>query len=236
MSVPGKKEVTIVLAGKSGAGKSALLQNLLGNEPKKQISAIPTTKEVQVITTTRSGWTIRFVDTPYLKEKFESSSEHLQEFDLLILCVPVSPGSKFHDDNAKLMRTLQDTYSESVWKSCIVVFTFSDLALDHSENSTIYINGIEQYLRAFQEELTQMANGISSKSIFSSTQHLEENQILAIPAGLGPEDQILPGVSHHEEEGWVDVIFNEVLRKCGSNRNRGKIRAKKDTWWWCTIL
>ena len=230
----GGNVIKVVLAGKKAAGKSSLHQNLVDGEKDEETAS----KEVKVRHISRNGRRICIVDTP---GKFDSNSEHLQEFDLLVLCIPVSPGSKFHPD---LMQSLHDAYGQEIWKHCIVAFTFSNMAWDYTQQQshdpvTMYTDYIEKCLGKFQEELSKnlRVKGIKSKTMFTrrAGDHTHAQDILAIPAGSCPQDALLPGVSTHPGEGWVDEIFHEIHRKYDTGE--GKVRRQRAGWWaWCTIL
>lgn len=131
----------------------------------------------------------------------------------------MSQSSKFHNGNPELLQSLQDTYSKDVWKQCLVVFTFSNMAWTHAQHRnpnpgspTRYEEYIEKFLDRFREELeTKLeVEGIDAKTIFDSAGVVNDNQILAIPAGSCPEDPVLPGVNL----SWVDEIFHAIIAKC----------------------
>lgn len=150
--------VVIVLAGKSGAGKSTLFKTLLGEDMDVELSAKPMTTCAQRHSITKHGVTISIVDTPgFVNKKVKDAQRKL---DLLVYCMSVSPGSRFHDDNPDIMRKLQEMYGKEIWKHCVIAFTFSNVALDRSKKGRTEDKGIEQYkqyieeyTRAFKEEL-----------------------------------------------------------------------------------
>lgn len=205
-----EEEIVVVLVGRSSSGKTTLLQNLVGEEIDKEIA---TTKEIKVCCTTRNGTRIKIVDMPCLRGKFDAS------FDILIYCLPVGPGSKFEDTNPELMQSLQKCYGKDIWKHCIIAFTFSDMAWDHthyrnadsSSAITLYNDTIENFLDKFRQELKNKlkVKDANFRSVFDCKADsflISCEKRLAIPTSSDPLQ--LHG------KGWRDDILNEILQQC----------------------
>ena len=203
-------EAVIVLAGKSGAGKSTLFQTLLQNEMSAKSPECNSVEKngVKITIIKNSGFIIK---------------HQQRKCDLLVYCTPVAPGSRFQDANPAIMGRLHEMYGKDIWKHCIIVFTFSNVAWERSrknqsEDKAIeyYKQYIEEYARAFQEELKRHAKNIRIATIFSHPDHLSNiNTITAIPAGNEPKDPVLPGVVLCQYSiGWTDEIFFEMIKKC----------------------
>ena len=161
MAVPdtGKKsDIIVVLAGRNGSGKTRLLKNLLGGDLNEDITSASVKTEADVRHTTYNGTTICLINAPTLRNKIDTSSKHLQEFDLLVLCIPISPSSRFQEGNPDLMRSLQDAYGRGIWKHCIIVFTYSNQAWAHTQHQyshqpasaiATYTGYIESYIESY---------------------------------------------------------------------------------------
>lgn len=247
-----KKEIRIVLAGKSGAGKSTLARNLLEDEQKFEIAAGPLTQECDTKEITRNDITIKITDTVGLGYRKGISKKELQKLyrhtkgkaDLLLYCIPVDLSSKFDDSNPAIMKSLHDAYGKNIWKHCIIVFTFSNLALERikkkSENEeeaiVKYKSHLLEYATLFMKELKKFNVLIPMKTIFEfqhTTTKEDQNKIVAIPAGDDLADQVLPdfkGPEHFNIAGngrleesvqvnitdWRETLFIEIVKKCGS--------------------
>ena len=213
--------VNIVLAGKSGAGKSTLLRTILGLKVAISLSA-KQGAAAKHYTLNNNNVTINIIDTPcFVDTDVKGTSK---QFDLLVYCVAVSPGSRFSDANPDVMRRLQKIYGREIWKHSVFVFTFSNAAWErsrkgHSEDTAIenYKQYIEEYVKVVKEELTKLqVKDLSIESIFSRVPDYPQNPntIMAIPAGDKSEDQILPGVTLQQDSmGWVDEIYLEMMKK-----------------------
>ena len=201
------KDITVVLAGVKRSGKSTLFKNLHGKElgigSSSNLAA-----DIE-----KDGTAIHIID----------GWKQNEGLDVLVYCMPVSPGCKFHDGNPELMKSLQNIYGKEIWEHCVVVFTFSNLAWDriNSRNSdpestsAMYKEYIEKYLDLFRKELvTNLGVSIDTATVFSTG---DQHTIPAIPAGDAPQDPVLPGVIS-SSEGWRDRILKEFM-----NRRSGKI-------------
>ena len=226
--------VTIVLAGKSGVGKSTLFQTLLGLKTEISFSAKRGTAEHYTLN--KNNVRINIIDTSCLVDADVKSTS--KKYDLLVYCVIVSPGSRFRDANPDVMRRLQKMYGREIWKHSVFVFTFSNVAWErsrkgHSEEKGTenYKQYIEEYVRAVEEELTKLqVKDLSIESIFSrAPDHTPNpNTILVIPAGYKSEDQILPGVTLQQDStSWMDEIYIEMMKKSKCN---DKLAQYRDGW------
>lgn len=136
--------VKIVLAGKSGAGKTTLIRTLFDmkddteEDSAKVVSAGHLTTEYSKTTFTRHGVTIEVTDTIGLVEEKDQRKQELiklAEFtggraDILVYCLSVDPAVKFRYSNPGIMQSLQETFGKSIWRQCIVALTFSNNAWD----------------------------------------------------------------------------------------------------------
>lgn len=206
-------KVIIVFAGKSGAGKSTLIKTLLEQEKDNELSAKPNTECAEHLSFEKNDVTINIIDTLDVQK----------EFHLLVYCMSVAPGTRFHDANPTIMQKLKEMYSNSIWKHCIIVLTFSNVARDRSikyrtedEGITFYKQYIEDYTKCFEEELKKLqVKNTTANTIFNPDHPPVLNAITAIPAGDEPEDSVLPGVElHKHSRGWVDEIFLNMIKKC----------------------
>ena len=227
-------EVTIVLAGRAGAGKSTLCNLLLNLEEKIPLKATPDTLTPKSHETTKHGVKITIIDTPGFVNK--DLKDPQKKFDVLLFCISVDPASKFADSNPDIMQKLHEMYGKDVWKHCVVVFTFSNRALErskkgHSEEESIvsYTRYLDQFTKYFEKELMKLNISNVKAESCDSSHSPSETYIAAIPAGHNPDDQVLPGIRLHEDsEGWIDEIFFEMVRKSKCNEKLVRYRYEKE--------
>jgi GTP-binding protein EngB required for normal cell division len=233
-------EITVVVAGKSGAGKSALINSLMKLREDIPLSPDSTTDRHILQCITRGNATFRIIDTPGLREGGREKRKQLKELsrytngkaDLLIYCIPVAAGNKFTDANPNIMNTLQAVFGSGVWDKCVVVFTFSNLAWNHIQSSNEqeeeaidkYKAYLNSYAERFQEELRRLkASNNEARTIFTlppppaPRQNGDIITIPAIPAGYKEQDRVL---ADKEDMNWTDKIFLEITNKCKDDRQK----------------
>lgn len=117
------QRVHIVLAGKSGAGKTTFLRNVFGFKERLETSPDHITTRCFTYHTTKNNIAIKITDTVGLhgnrKELKELYKHTKGKADILVFCIPVDPSSKFDYANPDIMKSLQDAlwqgYMEAVY-------------------------------------------------------------------------------------------------------------------------
>ena len=227
-------EIKVVIAGKSGAGKSELINKLLGTNKLIKLSPKSTTDKLEPQEISRDGITICIIDTPGLKTDPKEKRKQLKELsrftggsaDLLVYCIPVAPSVKFSDANPSIIKALKDVFGAGVWDNCVVVFTFSNLAWNHirpdhdQEHDAIveYKAYTQIYAKEFEEELEKLkVPNIKVKTVFDLPSppraNNDINMIPAVPAGFRVQDRVLVDLEM-DHESWTDIVFLEMLEKC----------------------
>jgi hypothetical protein len=227
-------EITVLIAGKSGAGKSTFFNNILETDEKPiDPSPDPAPSEFKIHERRSGNTTVRIVDTPGLGEDEKEKKKQLKmlsqyKADLLIYCITVAPGNRFSTTNPTIMKALQKVFGEGIWKNCVVVFTFSDYAWNSfcrrdTEREAIvkYKTYINTYAERFQEELKRLGKNSDKevKSIFNLPPHPRQagnvSVIPAVPAGLTGDDSILADLEIDGHNlNWPDVVFLKMIEKC----------------------
>ena len=169
------RNVTIAILGKSGAGKTTLIYNLLGEEYEEKMSPDPSTDKFHSYT--NGAGNIKIIDCPGLLSSNRMSDlkrlswQLRDKADLILLCIPVGPGAKFDDGNLDIISCIQNAYGKEIWKHCIVVFTFSNEALRRQKRSKTnedpketYKTHIQSYAGKFKNALKKInTEGIMKK-------------------------------------------------------------------------
>lgn len=144
--------------------------------------------------------------------------------DLLVYCMPVSPSTRFHEQNPELIQMLTAEFKH-IWSHAVVALTFSNIAWEYTQDynednpEEQYRAYCHQYSARLRDELE--VERVRPKIIFdyaaATDGELSDDQTIpVIPAGLEPNDTILPGVLLHGK-CWIDVIFHEMCNKCKSD-------------------
>ena len=230
-----EREITIVLAGKSGAGKSTFTDNILGSNQATSKTAPPSIIDK---VTHSNGVKMRIINAlgiaEYKKDKLKElkalSTYTNGKADLLVYCLPVGPGNKFDYTNPEIIQSLTDAYGKEIWEHCIVVFTMSNMALSMFQDSNPatatqrYKEYLKEYADAFQSQLYQLKVETCIKTIFHmGMEPPTSNTIFAIPVGRKLDDPILPDLPRTipaldgvdmDNPGWRDVVLAMITTKC----------------------
>lgn len=232
-------EVTIILTGVSGVGKSTLFGNLIGQKIDGLMDPNPLTDEIGTKEIIKNGIKVTLVDTPGIlasrgvSPKMKKELKSLQ-IHLLVLCISMLPLEKFsRPHNRKIIKCLHDHFGRNIWKRCIIVFTFSNELIKQLRNETkndaelreVFKVRLLDTMEAVQGELSQLDPSIVAevdpRTIFNwdETYHGTRpvgQTLLGIPAGFRREDDIpLPSAGTN----WIDQIFQEMLNKCECSVN-----------------
>ena len=235
--------ITLVTAGKSGSGKSSLIASMLGlegeNAPKINHSPSSVSIEVEVFERKVNGITLRIVDTPGMGASDVEEARIISELqkatqgkaDMLLYCVSMLPTSKIDKPDREIVKKLTYAFGEDCWKQSILVFTFANMVKKAKHKMVI-----EKYSEKFQEILRSVCTHIGH-SFFSTEQYSivpifscdqgkitrSPYDIIALPAGEDPDEEIIDGVR------WDESIYMEVLKKCNPEAIPALLKVKGPT-------
>jgi GTPase SAR1 family protein len=230
-------KVSIVLAGKSGAGKTTLMKTLFDVEKDdtKILSADHLTTEHSTSTFSRHGITIEVTDTIGLVEREEERRRELRRLaehtegkaDVMVYCLSVDPAVKFNYANPGIMRSLQALFGRRIWTQCIVALTFSNAAWDRvkklmkkkkkndGEIISTYKKHLEEYVSMFSKELEKLGVDATVKPIFGNRHEPTDSSqptILAIPVGEDPDDEVLPDLRPLKITDLIGHFMGKIFR------------------------
>ncbi len=216
-----RKNMTLVTTGRSGAGKSTIIQNMLQlkhQATKSSPSAI--TKKVQSYTSNSVEGVI-MIDMPSLSESHIDKAKvmlDLQtttkgEADMLLYCVSLLPDSKVDEQDKEIIKVLTESFGSKIWNHAVLVLTFANAVMAVNQDQRIE-KLVQHYAEEFQSVLREIhssCNQFSVVSIFSVTdqsQQRDPHTIIALPAGYNTNEQLIKRMK------WDDIIYMEVLKKC----------------------
>lgn len=242
-------EMTIVLAGRSGAGKTTLMKKLLGKYDETASNPLADTTTLKKETIKRNGVNIHVIDTIGLmkiktRELKRISADITKNADLLVYCIALNPGKRF--DDAPIIKCLTQAFTERIWRHCILVFTMSNVllgSLKEKDQSTAAIR-YKEYIKRYAVEFEKCLNGMKINQKVTTTLHMEhqhpENTILATPAGSKPQDlaelqyKLVADNFDPSTATWETVLVALILKKgtqkCAEGLLKyqyGKMLAKK---------
>jgi len=163
LSRDGQQKLSFLLTGKSGVGKSRLVNALVGErvaiegQQKK-----PCTATVNEYRTVVNDTPVLVWDSPGLQDGkcneqlyLEDMREKLHDgLDLMIYCMKMDD-KRFHEDDKNAIRTLTREFGKNLWKNAVIALTFANKIDDpdggdeqeyFSRDLMFWQNEIEQFL------------------------------------------------------------------------------------------
>ena len=148
-----QKQLSIVVTGKTGVGKSRLVNALLGKpvavEGRKR--RVGCTTEVNSYEVNITGIKIVVWDSPGLQDGSCDEGRYLHNlkeklkdgFDLLIYCLKMDD-QRFYSEDEKAIRALTRGFGEDIWSKAMVALTFANKISDpDGGNELVYFQSVE---------------------------------------------------------------------------------------------
>ena len=216
------REITMVITGRSGTGKSTLTKNILdlsGEEgPKVEHSPkCAVTIQIKIHEAKIRGVMVRIIDVPGFDEKREK--ELLKELeratgkkaDILLYCVRLLPSSRIDITDKRIILMLTKAFGEAIWKKAILVLTFANYG--HRQlppPQQPMTDQMQKYAQAFQDVMhsAKLTRFRVEPSLKPDTTCTDATTIPALPAGKCRDEVIIEGAR------WDDNIYMEALNKC----------------------
>ena len=209
-----KKELRIIVTGKTGAGKSTLLNCFIGTKFFEEGDDLdPCTKTVEVYRCARDGISIIAWDCPGLQDGTDNEEEYLKDLvekteknvDLMVYCVDMSSiRSTDLRVHGSAMQKLTKILGPGVWSNAIIALTFANLYETRittkqptisRENLSIEFNKrIDLWKEKLQEALREV--GVPDITI---------NSLPVCPAGYFTIPH-LPGYQLWASQMWVTML------------------------------
>ncbi len=224
-----KNPITVVLAGKREAGKSTLINNILGLSPddgaEAGMSTEPVTTEVTVYSKKVDDTELKVVDVPGLGVEAQSDAERHdimaqliaktnEEADILLYCASMNIGCQIDDIDIEILRLLRMVFGKVLFQHCILVITFAN-KIDTEAAIKGRAEGIAKH---FLGALKQAGiPGIEVKAI-QSNQDEGYKGILSIPAGFEEDDPNLPQ--------WKQTLQEEIIKKVRDDDDAYPLKIK----------
>ena len=213
--------LVLVTTGIPGAGKSTLVNNLLGLKGEE---AAKTKSGRESVTRTISVYkgeihqlvSLHIIDTPGLEAKDLSGKEEEEELvkrsvltdgkaDLLLYCMKMTDKSDYRGE--RIVMELTKRFGKEIWRHTILVLTFGDVVLKQDENSRSLV---EEFTEDFEKALKKAGvSDVPVKSILS-TQNIESDPEVQHPEIIG----VPVGLHTQTPPNWTGLLIKEIIKKC----------------------
>ena len=215
------RPLVFVTAGKPGAGKSTLINNLLGLRGKKaaesKASPKSVTKAVDYYEEEVHEITVRIIDTPGLEAKDLTSKEEHQTLadlsvftdgkaDIMLYCMRLTDRADEKDE--RIVKKLTKAFGKEIWRHTVLVLTYGDAVLnqDGGDQETLeeFANEFEEVLKKAGVDNVPVKSILSAQDAGSELESVEQPQIIGVPVGRRTESP----------QDWVQLLFKEIIKKC----------------------
>ena len=197
-----EEEFSLLITGKTGVGKSSLVNALLGRKVAKEgHKKVAGTNEVTLYRVTIDGVNIRVWDSPGLGDGTGNDEEYLAEIeseikeklDLVIICVKMDDRRLNVGDRDTLKR-LTETFGKNMWKNAVIALTFAN-KVDHparEDKEAYFLEDLANWREAIQKFL--------SKDLKLEPELVQSLPL--VPTGYHRKPSVLPNGTK-----WLPIFF-----------------------------
>lgn len=212
------KEVSIFITGKTGVGKSTLVNGLVGDEVTKEGHGLdPETAEVtcyeKVFGKKDEGVKVTVWDSPGLQDGTSREAEYLADMkskcsgmDICIFCVSMMETRLDDPDCADIiaMKKLTGVFGKTMWENALIVLTFANLAEDIDTEIMVAEDAQKPELFKSKVQLWKETLATTLINVVGIDKKLVD-EVEVVPAGYSTEPALL------DRDHWLSPVWFAAL-------------------------
>ena len=227
----GSKRTTILVTGKTGTGKSTLVNAFIGKELATVGHGLdPLTSKVRCYEQRMGEVLVRVWDSPGLQDQTDKEDEYRRnikencsesDIDLMIYCIQMST-TRLSSSDINAMIKLTNTLGPSIWINSIIVLTFANEVLRLAKFEYDAEDEVPRFftdkLHEWRESIVQFIQSeLKFPAIFAK-------EISVMPAGLIHKPKLPDLDSVTGESYWLTELWLKALYKTKINAQPAMIK------------
>jgi energy-coupling factor transporter ATP-binding protein EcfA2 len=234
------KSLRVLVFGKTGAGKSSLINTLFGDEVAREGDTLYSETKVvrcytRMIALIVNDVHITLWDTPGLKDPFSDGRETIKEIgekcgigdiDLFVYCTRFDQ-TRLGQDDVDCIRDITKAFGDGIWKRALFALTFANQATIPPSNTT---QTLQEYFQLREKEWKKGLHRIIKDNVNPMGGELSVGKIDAIPViSTGYGDRPLPGGTNWFVNFWAACLSQvkfftiPALIRAASDRVQSKL-------------
>ena len=213
------KSLSILVTGKTGTGKSTLINGIVGREVAKQGHGLdPETSEVTAHTSREGEITVNVFDSPGLQDGTNNEQRYLEDMkakcsdvDLIVYCIRMSERRLLTGGpDIRAMTKLNETFGHDFWKNTVFLLTFANDIVynaklevgDELSDQRRYFNAKLQSSETLLRDQLKINVGVPKEIV---------DAIVIIPAGHCNQPKLPDSGSTAGESHWLSRVWLKAL-------------------------
>ena len=241
-----KKELRIIATGKTGAGKSSLLNCFVGAEMFQEGADLdPCTVVVDQKHRDLDGIRVVAWDCPGLQDGLDNEEEYLRDLaekternvDLMLYCIDMST-TRATDlrVHGSAIKKLTEILGPGVWSNTVIALTFGNLYMARLQTTKPGING-EELVKEFQKQIDLWKTKLQEALSDVGVPDILVNALPFCPAGYYTTPH-LPGYPLWASHMWMTMLLavKEYAQPLPIMLNVRRLREKSELSDECFLL
>lgn len=167
------KTINILITGKTGVGKSALVNSLMGAKIAPEGHELkPQTMEVTSYTAQINSVSVVIWDSPGLQDGSDNEQRYIEDmrakcssYDLVLYCTRMNETRYPTNDDLNAVKTLTSHFGQQFWENAVYVLTFANEVLPSKKDPSMMRTKFEQLRSAIPEVMAKKCGVTDSKAI-----------------------------------------------------------------------
>ena len=210
----GRREINIVATGKLAAGKSALINGLIGEEVAPESDSLDQeTYEVQKFSRNIDGIFFNVWDSPGIEANTEKEADNIEmiakgveKADLLLFCIRMDE-SRLRKQDLNTITHFTTAFGKEIWHYTVFALTFANMVVPARNR-----NDSEAKKRFFEERLQLWKQQLQDALRSAGVDREVVEMVKIVPIGYYKEPSLPNG-----QQNWLTAFWQQCLETMNEN-------------------